>query len=139
MGMGTGWKAGVMAWVEKLLGRPLIWIVCGLHVNELPLRSLILNLDGPTSSDSGFSGPLGKALDKVEDLPFNPDFEKIDSEALPIMSSEVIDDLSTDQKHAFRLWEAIRSGEMTDDLAALSCGVLDHARWLTTANCFCVL
>ena len=135
----TGWKAGVMAWVEKLLGRRLIWIVCGLHVNELPLRSLIVNLDGPTCSDSGFSGPLGKALEKVEYLPLNPDFEKIASEELPKMSEEVINDLSTDQKHSFRLWEAITSGEMSADLAALSCGALDHARWLTTANQFCVL
>ena len=126
-----------MSWVEKLLGRKLIWIVCGLHVNELPLRYLIENLDGKTSSGTGLSGPLGKALEKVGELPLNPCYEKIFTSAdLPSMSDEVVNDLSEDQKHAFKLWAAIRSGEMTSDLAAITCGPINHSRWLTTANRF---
>ena len=129
-----------MAWVEKSLGRKLIWIVCGLHVNELPLRSLIENLDGKTSSSTGLSGPLGKALEKVGELPLNPCYEKIVTSAdLPSMSDEVVNDLSEDQKHAFKLWAAIRSGEMTSDLAAMACGPINHSGWLTTANRFCSL
>ena len=37
----TGWEGGVMQWVEKKLGRKLVWIVCDLHTGELSLRHLI--------------------------------------------------------------------------------------------------
>lgn len=52
----SGIWGGVFHHVEKMLGRPLNWLLCGLHLNELPLRHLIINLDGPTSSDTGFTG-----------------------------------------------------------------------------------
>ena len=52
----SGIWGGVFHNVEKLLGRPLNWLLCGLHLNELPLRHLIIGLDGPTSSDTGFTG-----------------------------------------------------------------------------------
>ena len=29
----TGWKGGVFAWLERKLGRKLIWIICMLHTN----------------------------------------------------------------------------------------------------------
>ena len=33
----TGWKGGAMAYLEQMLGRKLVWLVCYLHTNELPL------------------------------------------------------------------------------------------------------
>ena len=54
--LNTGIWGGVFTFVENMLGRPLNWLICGLHLNELPLRHLIADLDGPTSSDTGFSG-----------------------------------------------------------------------------------
>ena len=54
----TGWEGGAMQWVEKKLGRKLVWIVCDLHTGELPLRHLIIELDGPTLSGNKWSGPL---------------------------------------------------------------------------------
>ena len=54
----TGWKGGSHAHLERLLGRRLFWAICMLHTNELPLRHLIEIIDGPTSSDKGFSGPV---------------------------------------------------------------------------------
>ena len=42
-----------------------------LHTNELPLRHAIELLDGKTTSDKGFSGPVGKLLSKVLNLPVN--------------------------------------------------------------------
>ena len=36
----TGWKGGAVAYLEKLLGRKLVWLACDLHTNELPLRHL---------------------------------------------------------------------------------------------------
>ena len=46
----TGWAGGVLAWLEKFLGRKVFWMICMLHTNELPLRHLIEKLDGKTSS-----------------------------------------------------------------------------------------
>ncbi|KAG0714883.1 hypothetical protein GWK47_013237 [Chionoecetes opilio] len=40
-----------------MLGRKLFWSICVLHTNELPCAPLITSIDGPTSSDTGFTGP----------------------------------------------------------------------------------
>ena len=48
-----------------------------LHTNELPLRHLIANLDGPTNSKNGFKGPIGKLLSKVNKLKRLKKFEPI--------------------------------------------------------------
>lgn len=42
----------------KTIGRRLVWLVCDLHTNELPLCHLIKELDGPTESHNKWSGPL---------------------------------------------------------------------------------
>ena len=33
-----------------------------MHINELPLRHLFAEIDGPTSSPNAFKGPIGKRL-----------------------------------------------------------------------------
>ena len=40
---------GFIASSETLTGRPLQWVICLLHLNELPLRHIFQNLDGVTS------------------------------------------------------------------------------------------
>ena len=42
----TGWESGVMQFVESKLNKRLNWLICALHTNELPLRHLIVELDG---------------------------------------------------------------------------------------------
>jgi hypothetical protein len=136
----TGWKGGAMSYVEDMLGRRLVWVVCSLHTNERPLRALVEALDGPTTSNTGFSGPAGKLLPEVGKLPINSNFEKIVlGEDLPELPDEVVTDLSSDQKHAYQLCRALRSQVLSGDLANLKCGKLDHARWLTTANALSML
>ena len=34
----TGFKGGVIQYIEKAVGHPLQWFICILHTNELPLR-----------------------------------------------------------------------------------------------------
>lgn len=58
---------------------------------------------------------------------------------LPHLSREIVDDLSTDQSYGYRIVDAIRSGELPDDLALLQIGPVCHSRWLTTALRFCRL
>ena len=67
----TGVKAGVMRKLELHIGRKLVWLVCNLHTGELPLRHLIVALDGPTLSDNKLSGTIGKLLDSVTELDIN--------------------------------------------------------------------
>jgi len=55
--------------VHVSIGRALQWNVCLLHANELPLRHLIIELDGPTTGANTFAGPIGKLLPDVLNYP----------------------------------------------------------------------
>ena len=37
-----GWKSGAIRCMEEILGRPLQWVICLLHLNELPLRQVLV-------------------------------------------------------------------------------------------------
>ena len=52
----VGSKFGMCVYLERKLGRRLHTVGCHLHLNELPLRHLIEELDGGTQSPNGFSG-----------------------------------------------------------------------------------
>ena len=45
----TGIQNGVFRMVEVMLGYPVQHVVCLLHLNELPLRHLMITIDGTTS------------------------------------------------------------------------------------------
>ena len=98
----TGCYGGVIQHVEKKLGRKLSWIICWLHLNELLLRHLITALDGKTSSDQTFTGPLGKLLPHVTTLPV-----RVKSDTIPVngelvaLSPDIIKDLSPDQMYGY--------------------------------------
>lgn len=127
----TGPYNGVIRCIEEYFGRPLQWIICQLHGNELPLRHVILKFDGPTSGAKKFSGVLGKQLDIVLTLTVSR-FKKIEVD-LPEMDSAL---LSTDQRYMLDMARAISSGHCSEDLALRDPGEVDHSRWLTTANRF---
>ena len=136
----SGIWGGVFHHVEKLLGRPLNWLLCGLHLIELPLRHLIVFLDGPTNSVTGFQGPCGKALSSVTQLPINDKFKNLDNGSdLIELPDEVVKDLSADQKYGYEISVAIKSGKVPDRLANLEIGPVNHSRWNTTASRFCRL
>ena len=95
---------------------------------------------GPTVSNTGFSGPTGRLLPHLPDLPVNWDFERVMiGDEPPQLPEDIVDDLSSDQLHAYKIWVALWTGKLSPDLANLKCGKLDHARWLTTANGFSLL
>ena len=56
----TGKNKGFIASLETLIGIPLQWVICFLHLNELPLRHVFQNLDGITSEPDSFLGPIGR-------------------------------------------------------------------------------
>jgi hypothetical protein len=136
-GSNTGWRKGIIAWLEKLLGKKLHWLICMLHTNELGLRRLVEKLDGKTSSKTGFSGPLGKMLTLVKDMEPKFDFKKIDVGPEVIkLPEDVVRDLSRDQKLIYQRWSAVRTGTLTRDVALCKPGPIVHSRWLTTAETF---
>ena len=69
--LNTGLNAGVLHFLEKRLNKKLIWLICALHTNELPLRHLIFELDGPSSSSKKLAGPIGSILDEVSEYDIN--------------------------------------------------------------------
>ncbi|KAF0705713.1 Uncharacterized protein FWK35_00035610 [Aphis craccivora] len=126
----TGFKTGVIRQIEKHLKKPLQWLICQLHANELPLRHLFQHLDGKTSGPNGFSGSLGKQLEICHKLPI-VEFARIESN-LPYLKNEV--ELSTDQKYLYEMCLSISNGNCSIDLSRRNPGKQAHSRWLTTAN-----
>lgn len=124
----TGVKGGVIREMEKELGRALQWLVCLLHFNGLLLRHLFTYLDGPTSGPTSYTGPIGKALGKCEDLPvvkFNP----IDCDIPSIVKVDV----SSDQQYLYDM-ACVRTGNCSQDQSLKKPGPLSHAKWITTAS-----
>lgn len=131
----TGWRRGIIAWLEKLSNKKLVWLICMLHTNELGLRRLIQKLDGKTSSKTGFTGPLGKLLAKVNNMEPNYDFKKIDIGPDPIdLPTNIQRDLSWNQKTLHLRWKAVKTGQLTRDVGLTKAGPIVHSRWLTTAD-----
>jgi len=126
----TGNKGGAIKLLEKEYNKPLQWLIFLLHANELPLRHLLIHLDGSTTGPKAFSGPIGKALVNCQTLPVVA-FEKIDV-TLPTV---ILEDLSTDQKYLWEMCEAISKGDCSLALSKRNPGGLNHSRWLTTAVC----
>ena len=48
-----------------LLKRKVFWVICQIYTNELPRCHLIEYVDEKTTSNGGFSGPIGKKLSNV--------------------------------------------------------------------------
>ena len=131
----TGCHEGAIVILERLLGRRLVWSICLLHTNELPLRHLLVELDGPTGSANTLTGPVGKLLPITQTLPYNPDFPPLSvGEALPVLPPEVIADLSWDQQFGYKFILALETGSIPASLQRMVIGPVDHSRWLTTGN-----
>lgn len=79
-----------------------------LHINELPFRHIVETLDGPSSSDKGWSGTVGKLFSKVETLERMTEFEPIPLlEPMIDISAEILKEMSTDSVLAFKYLQAV--------------------------------
>ena len=82
--------------LEEALQRPLQWVVCLLHTNELSLRRIFVELDRSTQSSDAFAGPIGKKLDSnVSKWPVVA-FKSIPNPHFSVLSNDVLGDFSTD-------------------------------------------
>ena len=80
--------------MEEELQKPLQWLVRQLYANELPLRHLLIHLDGATSDPPAFKCKIGKAMSTCEKLPIVV-FTPLESDLPPIIAA----DLCTEQKY----------------------------------------
>ena len=125
----TSSNNGVIALFELAINKPVQWLICQIHANELPLRHLIQTLDEPTSGPNGFSGPIGKQIQTCKTLQVIQ-FASVNV-TLPEIDSKL---LSSDQKYLLDICTAVSTGYCPANLARINPGKLNHARWLTTAS-----
>lgn len=129
----TGAHNGVIRLLELHIGHALQWFICLYHFNELPLRHLMLHLDGTTTGPTAFSGTIGKQLQNCQELPVTK-FEAKQNNLPTVLQKVTNIDISKDQKYLFEMCRAIEAGELTQKLATKDPGPMVHSRWLTTAN-----
>ena len=135
----TGCNKGAIQFLEEFLGHQLLWNSCRIHATEKPLEPLIKHLDGPTDGPNSWSGPVGKEI--VGDLETLPivNFKKIENPNFPSCPPEVLEDLNTDQKYAFKVCQCVMTGVIPRGFEEQKPGKMCHARWLTTAARICRL
>ena len=128
----TGWRGG-NAQLEKMLGHKCHWSVCLCHTNELPLRHLIEQLDGSTSSKDGFNGPIGNLLSKVYEMEVDPNWQALPGgENLIDLPDDIVKGLCTDANICCQYCQALKQGILPPKLLELKPGPTVHSRWLTT-------
>ena len=127
----TGKNKGFIASLETSTGRPLQWATCLFHLNELPLRDVFQNLDGATFGPNFFSGPIGRQLNGAISDWKVVKFKSIPNPKFPVIPNSLVDDLSSDQYYAYRIFSAVMLGSVDANLEFLEVGELNHSRWLT--------
>jgi hypothetical protein len=135
----TGFAGGLCACLEKKLGRKLHLIGCFLHINELPLRHIIRDLDGPTRSGNKLSGKIGELLDSDDLHRKDPvQFEPI---PLGFDRPDNVDNegLSDDQRILLEYMFGIGCGKVDEKFVKRKPGPMNHSRWLTTATRILIL
>ncbi|XP_065670747.1 uncharacterized protein LOC136089067 [Hydra vulgaris] len=136
----TGHIGGVIHCLETRLERKLGWLICSLHTNELCIRHLIEELDGKTTSKTGFSGPIGKLLTKITEMERNYSFKPISiGPGLIELHEEIVEELSSDQNYAYKICQTVINGTLTEDLANQKPDTLVHSRWLNTGSSLLLL
>ena len=99
--LNTIWRTGVIGFIVQQIKRPLQWVVCLSHFNELPFRLLFQTLDGETTVPKSFSGRIDIQLPVVG-------FGSVDCE-VPYIDPNI---LSKDQQYllqsAAKLFEHLR-------------------------------
>ena len=130
----TGKDKGVVAWLEYLIGHKLERAPCLLHMNELYYRAVCVKMGVKTLSGNKWTGPIGSLLHKVKDLEFNDEFQPVPGETdLVDLPTEVVADISADQKTLYRLIRMVKTGEKIPHIEEFQPGALGSARWLTQA------
>ncbi|XP_065649532.1 uncharacterized protein LOC136078212 [Hydra vulgaris] len=130
----TGADNGLVIKLEKILKRSLHLLGCLLHQVEHPLRHIICELDGSTNGPKSYKGLIGDAashqtLHKQLLVEFVPIYSEIEL----FVRSEVISDLTADQRKLYEYCVGISKGFISKKFLSKQPGPIFHARWLTLA------
>lgn len=129
-----GLRRGIVQAVEMKIGRPLHWIVCLFHLNEIPFKEIFMSLDGCTKSGKEYIGPISKKLNTAHTLPV-VNFEKIPLRNMPEFSNVLDEDkISSDQVYLYLIAKVIASGHCSTRFQERQPGPVYAARWFTTAS-----
>lgn len=128
----TGYKHGAIRSLEEKWKKPLQWIICLLHMNELQLRALMTKEDGPTTGPRSFSGSIGSRLKTCEQEAI-VDFEPVNFACDVENISDISKHMSTDQQLLFDMCRAVSKGRVSEELAKRKIGPICHSRWVTMA------
>lgn len=134
----TGHKGGAVVLLERKLGHKLHLLGCLLHWNELSLREIIRQLDGPTVSGNKWTGPVGSRVNDDVYLKRPVAFQPLPS-PLVRPGEEVVEDLSSDQRLLMEYVLAISSGNIESRFRYHRPGPAVLSRWLTCATRFCII
>ena len=109
-----------------------------LHWNELSLKKLIIDLDGPTASGNKWTGPIG--IQFSEDTYLKPAvlFRPVSS-PLQRPPDDVVKDLSADQRLLLEYVMGISDGAIHARIMHTRPGPVSTARWITCAQRILVL
>ena len=110
-------KIGNKLTFRENVGTQRHWTVCMLHNSELPLRHLIQQLEGPTTSKDGFIGPACKLISSVYQINANFDFAPLSGEEMISMPANVLANVSTDARSCYLLAKSVKEGELIDTRA----------------------
>ena len=68
-------------------------------------------MDGKSNCEDRWSGPIGKALTNVGQLPLDENFQVITDCQLPEMTPDVVNNFTSDQKYMFKIFCVVSSGK----------------------------
>ena len=132
----TGNKGGIICWLEKKWNRRCHHIICLQHINELPVKRLIKEMDGPTTCANKFSGEIGKHLTDVETMEINPNFVPIKVDDMPDIPATVVSEFNADFKYLYKIAKVVTTGVIPENFSLYKIAELNHARWTTTCSRF---
>ncbi len=123
----VGHLNGLVVSLENIIGRPLQLIGCSLHQNELPWKAVFRKIDGATTGPRTFDGKIGiLCQEDMEDKP-QIKFKPIGS-SLVELPSEILNDLSHDQRLLYEYTSGIQNGSVNSVYASRKVGPVNHAR-----------
>ena len=130
----TGKERGVIRNVELLLGRPLQWSICCLHLIELVFKHLFMAIDGTLVGPNSYNGPIGKLISEKNGLKREKmvRFKKIKGQ-VPIVDFELE---NNDVKLFYKLCHLVQEGPSSSFANAFEekAGKVSAARWITTGS-----
>ena len=137
----TGVTNGAIRNLELILGRPIQWFICALHLVELEFRHVFIAADGDLKSPNDYSGPIGADISGDEGLVRSKMIRfKAISGKVPVIYADYCKNNDVETLHGYCL--LVQQGPDADKYLKMSGkkpGKVTASRWVTTAtNILCL-